>query len=165
MPLEARLCGQDTPTSDRWHASLELLLPVISLQTCGFRRRSTPLPLLPGTQPLETQPPTRQTLDSKDTRSPSPHALESPFSTPSVCFDCRLFVLTISQVPSPISTQDSAPVPSPPSASPQVPTPLRRPPAPVPFIQSPSPAPTSPARATQRPTIPALGPAGPSRSA
>lgn len=61
--------------------------------------------LLPGTQPLKPQSPRRQTLDSKDTRSPPPQALESPIFHPERLFRCRLFVLTKSRRPSALKSQ------------------------------------------------------------
>lgn len=61
-------------------------------------------------------------------------------SHPERRFRCRLFVLTIFQIPSPINARDSEHVRSPPCTSPQVQTHLRRPPPPQFHIQGPSPA-------------------------
>lgn len=107
------------PTSETGHASLDLtvtihLAPDLWVQRTVFAPSS-----------LAWNPTTQDTASKTPNARPSPHAL---IFHPERLFGGRLFVLTISQVPSPINTQDSAPVRSPPSASPRVQTPLRRPP-------------------------------------
>lgn len=150
MPLS----GHDSLTSDTWHPSpefqaLDLQSPVISAPDCGFRGTWKPLPVLPGIQPLKTRPPRCQSLGPKDSRSPLSTGPRIFISHPERRSRCRLFVLTILQVPSPASTGDSEPVRSPPCTSPESRRPSQTPQV---WTQGPSPAPTSPARATQHPS-------------